>query len=136
MKVSPYLSFNGNCAEALAFYETALGAKVEGAMTWGESPMAGQCPPGDENKIMHAAVQVGESLVMCSDAPPTMYSQPQGITVSLHVDDTGEAERVFGALSDGGTVRFALAETFWAKKFGMVVDRFGIPWMVNCSKPM
>lgn len=136
MQVNPYLAFDGTCAQAFRFYEQALGGKIVMMMTVGESPMAAQATPETKNQIMHAALQVGGVTIMGADAPSGMFSKPQGFSVSLGIDDEAEAERVFGNLSEGATIKMPLQETFWAKKFGMLVDKFGIPWMVNCAKPM
>lgn len=136
MQVNPYLAFDGTCAQAFRFYEQALGGKIVMMMTVGESPMAAQATPETKNQIMHAALQVGGVTIMGADAPSGMFSQPQGFSVSLGIDDEAEAERVFTSLSEGATIKMPLQETFWAKKFGMLVDKFGIPWMVNCAKPM
>ena len=136
MQVNPYLAFDGTCAQAFKFYEQALGGKILMMMTVGESPMAAQATPETKNQIMHAALQVGGVTVMGADAPSGMFSKPQGFSVSLGIDDEAEAERVFTNLSVGATIKMPLQETFWAKKFGMLIDKFGIPWMVNCAKPM
>ena len=136
MQVNPYLAFDGTCAQAFRFYEQALGGKIVMMMTVGESPMAAQATPETKNQIMHAALQVGGVTIMGADAPSGMFSKPQGFSVSLGIDDEAEAERVFGNLSEGATIEMPLQETFWAKKFGMLIDKFGIPWMVNCAKPM
>ena len=134
MQVNPYLSFNGECAEAFKFYESCLGGELF-IMTYGQSP-EGPYEPGAENRIMHASLRIGNTPLMGSDVPPQWAKPPAGFTVSLQVDTVEEAEKVFGALSNGGSVTMPLAETSWAKSFGMFTDRFGIPWMVNCSKPM
>jgi PhnB protein len=136
MKLNPYLAFNGNCAEAFKFYETALGGKVLVQMTYGESPMAGQSPPEMKDRIMHVSMQVGDTVLMGGDAPPQMYKAAQGITISINVDDPAEADKAFNALAAGGTIGMPIQETFWAKRFGMVTDKFGTPWMVNCAKPL
>lgn len=146
MQVNAYLNFNGNCAEALKFYERHLGGKVEFSMTYGEAPpmpqddqsgCAGVEFPKDwDGKIMHARMVLGNAIVMVSDAPPGMYQPAAGIEMALNVDDPKEAERLFNALSEGGTIKMPLAETFWAEKFGSVTDRFGIPWMINCEGRM
>ena len=136
MKVNPYLNFNGQCEAAFKHYEKALGGKIVFSMTHGNSPMADQVAPDWKDKIMHISLAVGDQVLMGSDAPPSHYEKPQGISVSLNIDAVDEAERVFRALSENGTVRMPIQETFWARRFGMVVDQFGIPWMVNCEKPM
>ncbi|MBI4219904.1 MAG: VOC family protein [Chloroflexi bacterium] len=135
MKFNPYLNFNGQCREAFRFYERVLGGKIESMMTFGETPAAGQMPPGWKDKIMHARMVVGDQALMASDAPPDRYEKPQGLWVSLNIERPADAERIFKALTDGGAVRLPFEKTFWAAGgFGMVVDRFGTPWMVNCEK--
>lgn len=134
MQVTPYLNFNGQCAEAFKFYEQVLGGKITFMMTWGESPAAEQFP-NEANLIMHATLSLGEGVLMGGDAPPDRYQQPKGISVSLHFKDKDEGERAFQALAEGGTVQMPFEKTFWAAGFGMCVDRFGIPWLVNCEQP-
>jgi PhnB protein len=135
MQLNPYLTFNGQCEAAFKFYERCLGGKIEFMLTHGESPMAQQTPAGWRNKIMHARLVVGDKVLMGSDAPPERYEGPKGFSVSLGIDTPAEAERVFSALAENGTVQMPLQETFWALRFGTLVDRFGIPWMVNCERP-
>ena len=135
MQIHPYLAFNGDCAEAFAFYEKALGGKITMKMTNGESPMADQTPPDQRNRIMHVRLEAGNAVLMGADAPPHYHQKPAGFCVSLDVAAPAEAERIFKALGEGGKVNMPMAETFWAQRFGMLIDRFGQPWMVNCSKP-
>ncbi len=134
MKLNPYLMFNGQCKAALKFYEQCLGAKIEAMMTYGESPMAEETPPESRNNIMHAHFTVNNQDLMGSDCPPEQYEQPKGFSVSLGIDDPVKAEHIFHALAENGTVQMPLQETFWAARFGMVVDQFGIPWMINCEQ--
>jgi PhnB protein len=134
MQINTYLVFNGECEAAFKFYEQALGAKIQFMMTHGESPMAAHVPPEWRSKIIHGTLGLGEQVLMGSDAPPDHYEKPQGFSVSIEVTDTAEAERIFQALSENGKVSMAIQKTFWAARFGMVVDQFGIPWMVNCTK--
>ena len=136
MQMNPYLSFDGKCADAFAFYAKALGAKVEVTMPYAGSPMADHVPAGWGSKIMHGRITIGDQLLMASDAMPDCYQKPQGFSVTLNIADSAEAERTFHALADGGTVGMPIQETFWASRFGTVTDRFGIPWMINCEKPM
>jgi len=135
MKINPYLTFDGRCEEAFKFYERVLGGKIEAMMPHKGTPAEGHVPPEWHDKIMHAYLKVGEFVLMGSDAPPQYFQKPQGFSVSLQVKEPEAAERVFSALAEGGTVRMPLEETFWAARFGMLVDRFGTPWMVNCDKP-
>jgi PhnB protein len=111
-----------------------LGGKIEGMMTHGESPMADQVPPGWRDRVMHARLVAGDAVLMGSDSPPEHYEKPQGISVSLNVDDPAVADRIFHALADNGSVSMPIQQTFWAARFGMLVDRFGIPWMINCEQ--
>ncbi len=133
MQLSTYLNFNGQCEAAFKYYEQCLGGKIEMMMTHGDSPMAEQTPPEWRDKIMHARLLVGKTALMGSDAPPQRYEKPQGFAVALAVDSPSDAERIFQALSENGTVSMPLQETFWAARFGMLVDRFSIPWMINCD---
>ncbi|WP_103670242.1 VOC family protein [Pseudanabaena sp. BC1403] len=134
MQLNPYLTFNGQCEAAFKFYEQCLGGKIVMMMTHGESPMAEKTAEAWRNKILHAQLTIGDIVLMGSDAPPDYFEKPQGFSVNLQFEDVAEAERVFQTLSESGTIRMPLQETFWAKRFGMFVDRFGIPWMVNCSE--
>jgi PhnB protein len=131
MHISTYLNFNGECARAISFYEEAIGAKLLFKMTWGESPMAKDCPPGTQDLIMHSTLTVGDGQILCADSPPDHYKKPAGMNVSLHVKDKADGERLFKALSEGGNVTMPFEQTFWSPGFGMCVDRFGIPWMIN-----
>lgn len=134
MQLSPYLSFNGQCEAAFKFYERSLGGQIEAMMTHEGTPAAGQVPADWRKKILHARLVVGDQALMGSDCPPDRYEKPQGFSVSLDVKTPAEAERLFLALAEGGTVQMQLQQTFWAARFGMVVDRFGTPWMINCSQ--
>ena len=111
-----------------------LGGKIEAMMTFGSSPMAEQTSPEWRNKIMHARMTVGDQVLMASDAPPDRHEAMKGIMVTLGIDDPKEAERIFRALADKGTVQMPIQETFWAARFGMLTDQFGTPWTVNCEK--
>jgi PhnB protein len=135
MQTAVYLSFNGNCAEAFRYYEKHLGGKIDGQFAFSDAPEGGApgVPDDWKSKIMHVSMTVGDTVLMGSDAPPPHFKTPQGFSVSLHTEDAAKAERVFDALADGGEVQMPLAETFWAKRFGMVTDRFGTPWMINCG---
>ena len=135
MELNPYLTFNGQCQAAFKFYERCFGGKIEMMMTHGESPMADQVPAGWRDKVMHARLVAGERVLMGSDAPPDRYQKPQGFSVSLSVGKPAEAERIFNALAENGSVQMPIQKTFWAERFGTVTDRFGIPWMINCEQP-
>jgi PhnB protein len=134
MMLSPYLNFNGQCAEAFAFYAQVLGGKIVFMQTHGDSPMKDQVSADWQDKIMHATLAVGDTVVMGADAPPGHYAKPQGITVSISIASPAEGERIFNALAENGTVNMPFQKTFWAAGFGMAVDRYGIPWMVNCEQ--
>ena len=133
MQLNPYLLFNGNCAEALKFYEQTLGGKIEMLSTFKGSPAAEHAPPEWGDKVLHASFSVGDQKLMASDAPPGHYEQPKGISVSISLNDRDKGERIFNALAEGGTTTMPFQKTFWASGFGMCTDRFGIPWMVNCE---
>jgi PhnB protein len=135
MRISTYLNFNAQCDDAISFYEKALGAKLLFKMTWGESPMANELPAEAHNLIMHATLALGDGQIMCADSPPGQYEKPAGMSVSLHVADAAEGERIFKALSEDGKVTMEFQKTFWSPGFGMCVDQFGIPWMVNTEGP-
>ena len=131
-----YLHFNGNCDEAFTFYEKVFNGKNVMKMTFDQAPPGMGSTPDFAKKIMHARIQIGDNLLMGSDAPNDRYQKPQGFSVSYNCDTPEEAERVYKELSAGGQVVMAMQETFWAKRFAMFSDRFGIPWMINCEKPM
>jgi PhnB protein len=133
VQLNPYLSFNGNCAAAFKFYEKCLGGKIAMMMTFAESPMADQVPAAHRDKIMHARITFGDQVLMGSDAPPDRYEPMKGFSVSLSVAGADEAERIFKALADKGTVQMPIQNTFWAERFGALVDQFGTPWMINCE---
>ena len=134
MQLNPILSFNGQCKEAFEFYQQCLGGNIQTMMTWGESPMADQVSSDMRDKIIHATLIVKDSALMGSDSPPGRYEEPKGFSVAIQIEDPADAERILHSLSKGGSVTMPLQQTFWATRFGMVVDRFGIPWMVNCGQ--
>ena len=136
MRLSPYLSFDGRCAEALAFYEQTLGAKVVMKLPYGGSPMQDHVGADWSDKLMHARFTVGDQQVMASDVMPGRYEAPAGtqVHINLEIADEHEADRVFAALADGGKVEMPIQETFWAKRFGVLSDKFGTKWMVDCEK--
>jgi PhnB protein len=135
MRSNPYLGFSGQCEAAFKFYAQCLNGKIEAMITHGETPAAQYAPANWQSKIMHAHLTAGDVVLMGSDAPPDHFEKPQGFSVALQTQDPAEAERVFHALAEKGTVRLPIQETFWSVHFGMLVDQFGIPWMVNCEKP-
>lgn len=133
MQIQPYLFFDGRCEEAIAFYRDALGAEVKMLMRFKDNPDSAQptsAPPGSENKVMHAAIRIGDSIVLTSDSHCAGKPTFQGFSLSLTAPSTAEAERLFNSLAKGGEVRMPLAKTFFSPSFGMVADRFGVGWMV------
>ncbi|MGC1817426.1 MAG: VOC family protein [Casimicrobiaceae bacterium] len=133
MQIQPYLFFDGRCEEAIEFYRSALGAEVTMLMRNKESPEPpppGMLPAGSENKVMHASLRIGDSVVMASDGHCQGKPHFEGFSLSITVPDTATADRMFNALANGGQVRMPLAKTFFSPRFGMVADRFGVSWMV------
>jgi PhnB protein len=133
MIVQPYLFFDGRCEEAVEFYRSALGAEVTMLMRYKDSPdppPPGMVAPGSENKVMHTSFRIGETTVMASDGQCQGRPNFQGFSLSLTVPNEAEAERLFAALADGGQVQMPLTKTFFSSRFGMVADRFGVPWMI------
>jgi PhnB protein len=134
MRIVPYLNFDGNCAEAFRFYERVLGGRLE-LLTHADSPMADHGGPEWRDRVLHACLVIGDQRLMASDTPPGVLPRPQGLYVSLHTETPEDAERIFGALAQGGEVTMALEPTFWSPRFGICRDRFGTPWMINCAVP-
>jgi PhnB protein len=133
MFIEPYLFFEGRCDEAVEFYRTQLGAEVGPLMRYKESPephQPGMLPAGSENKVMHGIIQIGNTRVMVSDGRCSGQPAFQGFALTITAADIAQADRMFAALADGGQVQMALAKTFFSPRFGMVTDRFGVPWMV------
>jgi PhnB protein len=127
-----YLSFDGNCADAMRFYERALGAKLMALITYGQSPVAEQTPPGNDDRVMHAYLVHDDFALMAGDAPAGQkHTGIQGVAMTLMYPTAAEARRVFGVLAEGGRIDVPLAETFWAEAYGALTDRFGTPWFVN-----
>ncbi len=136
MNLNAHLMFNGECKAAFEYYERCFGGKIITMITWGESPMKDQAPEGAYDRILHASLKVGENVLLGADAPSRDYQQPQGFYIALGIDDAAEAERIFYALAKNGTVQMPLQQTFWATRFGVVVDQFGIPWEINCGSEL
>ena len=132
MQLNPYLFYNDNCEAAFKFYEKVLGGKIEMMLRADEGPADMKPGPGREKLIMHARMSIDGQVLMASDSPPEHFHKPQGFSVSLTLSDPAEAERKFTALSEGGSVNMPFGKTFFSKGFGMCIDQFGIPWMVNC----
>ena len=134
MKLNPHLAFNGECEAAFQFYERCFGGRIVTMLSYGDSPMAEQAPPEWSGKILHATLNFGDNVLMGSDSLPGQYEQPKGFQALLGIGDPGEAERIFDALAENGTVLMPIQQTFWALRFGVLVDRFGIPWEINCEQ--
>lgn len=134
MRVEPYLFFDDRCEEALEFYRTALGAEVTFLMRFKDSPEPEMCRPGAEDKVMHANLRIGDTMIMVSDGCGEEHPGFKGFSLSISLTDETEAERLFAALSDGGQVDMPLSKTFWSPRFGMVTDRFGVSWMINVTE--
>ena len=134
---TPYLTFDGTTSEAFAFYAKVLGGEIQFSQTFGESPMKDQVPPEYQSRIMHATIKLPDGPLMASDAGPwaPFDGAMRSCALSLHFSDLEKARKVFDALGEGGKVNMPFGETFWAKGFGMLTDRFGVSWMVNCEKP-
>jgi PhnB protein len=132
MQMTPYLSFKGDCEAAFKFYEESLGGQLGAIFRYGGSPLANQVPAEWSDKVMHGSVTIGGQVLMGGDVADS-YEEPKGFSLSLQIADIADAERVFSELAAGGKVVMPLEKTFWAERFGMVVDRFGIPWLINCE---
>lgn len=132
--IQPYLFFGGRCEEALAFYQTAIGAEVEMLMRYSDSPEPmppGMIPPGFESKVMHTSFRVGSTVIMASDGCGGDADVFGGFSLSLSMPTAADADRVFKALADGGDITMPLGKTFWSPRFGMLKDRFGMGWMIT-----
>ena len=136
MKVQAYVTFGGRCEEALEFYKASLGAEVTDLVRWKDNPDQGmKTPPGYAEKIMNAAFRIGDTELMADDGMGESLAEFKGMTLALEVVDDAEAQRVFAALSESGTVSMPLMKTFWTSSFGMLTDKFSVPWMVNVAAP-
>jgi PhnB protein len=135
MQLTTHLTFSGQCEAAFKFYEKALGAKIVFSTPWGGSPMEKDAPPEWAGKILHSTLVLGEVHLSGADMPGP-ESKPQAFALTLSMKEPAEAEKVFAALAENGKVTIPLAETFWAHRFGGLTDQFGMPWMINCEKPM
>jgi PhnB protein len=132
MQIIPYLNFNGNCEAAFTFYEKALNGKIGTMVRHEGTPSEAQVPPEWRSKILHATLAVDGATVMGSDVPPDQYVKPQGFAVTLQVKTPEEADRAFAPMAQGGTVRMPAQATFFSPRFGILVDQFGITWMIYC----
>ncbi len=133
MKMNPYISFDGRLDDAFALYAEVLGGEVTMRMVYAGSPGESMVPEDFRDKVMHATLTFGDLALMGSDQPPGQYEKPQGVHVSLQLETPEEAERIFAALSEGGQIVMPIGETFWARRFGMFVDRFNVGWMIDCG---
>jgi len=133
MKMNPYLSFKGDCEAAFKYYEQHLGGEMGAIFRYGGTPLSGNVPPDWSDKIMHGSIAIGGQTLQAADVAPLQYESPQGFSLTLQIKSAADAERMFDALASGGQVRLLLEKTFWAERFGMVTDRFGVPWIVNCE---
>jgi PhnB protein len=135
LDASVTLSFKGECESAFKLYERLLGAKPEFVITWGASPLAAEVPPEWHEKMLFARLRTRHMTLLGGDVLPSSYRRPTGFTLCLSADDEAEAERLFAALAEGGSVEMALQATFFAARYGVVTDRFGIPWEIRCRTP-
>ena len=134
MKIEPYLFFDGRCEEAIEFYRRTLGAELVMLMRFKENPALEMNPPGSGEKVMHASFRIGGATVLASDGNCGGRPKFQGVSLSLTVPTAADAERTFAALADGGQVQMPMGQTFFASRFGMVADRFGVSWMIVAEK--
>jgi PhnB protein len=134
MTINTYLHFKDNCEQALNFYAKALGMKLVFLMRYSDAPKSEQCSPQLSDKIMHGRLVAGENVIMASDCPPDRYHPQAGFSISINTDTPEEADRYFNALSEKANIIMPIGETFWARRFGMLIDQFGVSWMVNCEK--
>ena len=134
MKLNTHINFDGQCEAAFRFYERCFGGKIVTMLRWGDSPMANEVPPEWRDKICHATLTIEGSELAGADVPPEQYEDPRGFQVLLGIDIPEDAERVFNELAEHGLVKMPLQKTFWAARYGIVVDRFGVPWEVNCDE--
>ena len=133
MNLSPHLVFDGQCQEAFSFYEQTLGGEIVTMLTYGDSPMAEQVSPQWHGRIVHANMKLSDGVLSGVDALPDDFEQPQGFYVLLHTEGPGESERVFGLLAENGEIRIPIQKTFWSPCYGVLVDRFGVPWEISCD---
>jgi PhnB protein len=134
MKIMAHLHFNGNGEAALKFYAKCLGGKVGAIMYYADTPMADKVGPDWAQKVIHGRLEVKDQVIAIADDFPGFYHKPQGMSVTLDVETPEEAEKIYTALSEKGTIQMAMSETFWARRFAAFTDQFGTPWMINCSK--
>jgi PhnB protein len=135
MKLLTYLNYGGNCEQAFRFYEKHLGGKITSMMTHGQNPGPSNVPPELKNAILHARLSIGETELLASDVPPERFQPMRSVYLSLSLDSTSEAERVYALLSEGGQIFMPMQETFFAFRFAMLRDKFGTSWMIIHERP-
>ena len=135
MKAHPYIFFDSNCREAFGLYEKLGIGKVTDMIANKDAPPGSEYDPARADNIMHASLQIGDTMLMASDMPANWYNKPQGFNIHLTAADAAQADRLFAALKDGGEVQMPLEKTFWAERFGACVDKYGIPWMISVDLP-
>ncbi len=133
MNIHPHLSFDGQCEAAFRAYQRLLGGELKTLLSYGESPIASQFPAEMRSKILHAALLVDDHELTGADVPSAHYRAPQGCSVMLSLADLAKAEEIFRGLAEGGRVQMPFEKTFWAKRYGVLVDAFGVPWEINCG---
>lgn len=134
MKFSTHLTFNGQCRAAFDFYRECFGGEIVTMLTYGDSPMAAQTLPEWREKIIHATLKIGEEVLSGVDLLPKDFEPPKGFFVLIEVADPAEAERIFHKLAVNGNIHMPMQQTFWALRFGVVIDQFGVPWEINCGR--
>ena len=135
MKLHPHLNYGGNCEQAFRFYVQHLGGRITMLMRHGERAALANAPSGWDNAVLFARMTLGDSELLGNDVPPEHFQPMRSAYLSLAVDSTPEAERIYALLAEGGQVFMPMQETFWAARFGMLTDQFGVPWMINCETP-
>lgn len=136
MQLTTYLFFQNNAADAFDFYARCLGGKIISKVTYADMPDCPDMPEQSKSLVANVCLKAGDSMLMASDCPPgAPFDSMQGCAVAIGIESVEQAERVFAALGDGGTITMPIAETSWAQRFGTLTDRFGIQWMVNCNRP-
>jgi PhnB protein len=133
MQMTAHLNFKGDCEAAFTAYAQCLGARIGQIFRYAGTPFADQVPAGWSDKVMHGSVTIGDQVLMGADVAPERYEQPKGFSLSLQIGSTADAERIFHALAEHGRIVAPLEKTFWAERFGAVVDRFGVQWQINCE---
>ena len=134
MQVNPYLSFDGRCEAAFELYAQCLGGRIGSIFRYAGSSLSDQVPADWQNKVMHGTLTIGDLVLMGADVAPDRYEAPKGFSLSIHIEDASDGERIFHELGKDGRIVVALEKTFWADRFGMVVDRFGMSWLINCGR--